>query len=113
MKLAGYSLAAFNAGVVGYEKYASGASNISAVVGALINLGIGIGTIRVSTLAGSFAVGLLSATALPVGWIVVLGATVAFLASVATNYLLTNLEIRGNTIEGHLNDFLDWLIWWD
>ena len=57
MNIAGYGLAIFNAGVVGYEKYASGASNISALAGAGINACIGIGSIHVSTLAGSFVVG--------------------------------------------------------
>ena len=113
MKIAGYGLAIFNAGVVGYEKYASGASNISALAGAGINACIGIGSIYVSTLAGSFVVGLLSATALSGGWIILLSAGAAFIAGTATNHLLTKLEIGGNTIEGHLNDFIDWLIWWD
>ncbi len=113
MKIAGYGLAIFNAGVVGYEKYASGASNISALAGAGINACIGIGSIHVATLAGSFAVGLLSATALSGGWIILLSAGAAFLVGTAANHLLTKLEIGGNTIEGHLNNFVDWLIWWD
>ena len=78
-----------------------------------INACIGIGSIHVSTLTGSFAVGLLSATALSGGWIILLSAGAAFLAGTATNHLLTKLEIGGNTIEGHLNNFVDWLIWWD
>lgn len=67
MKIAGYGLAIFNAGIVGHEKYASGASLSSALVGTGINACIGIGSIHVSTLAGSFSVGLLSATALSGG----------------------------------------------
>ena len=57
--------------------------------------------------------GLLSATTLSGGWIVLLGAGAAFLTSTATNHFLTKLEIGGKTIEGHWNDLVDWLIWWD
>ena len=113
MKIAGYGFAIFNSGIVGYEKYASGASNISALMGAGINACIGIGSIHVSTLAGSFVVGSLSATALSGGWIILLSAGVAYLAGTAVNHILTKLEIGGNTIEGHLNNLVDWLIWWD
>ena len=79
----------------------------------LINACIGIGSIHVSTLVGSFAVGLLSATALSGGWIILLSAGASFIAGTAVNYLLTKLEIGGNTIEEHSNNLVDCLIWWD
>ncbi len=113
MKIAGYGLAIFNAGIAEYEKYASGTSNISAFAGALINACIGIGSIHVSILVDSFAVGLLSATALSGGLIILLSAGASFIAGTAVNHLLTKLEIGGNTIEEHLNNLVDWLIWWD
>ena len=56
---------------------------------------------------------MLSATTLSGGWIVLLGAGAAFLTSTAINHFLTKLEIEGKTIEGHWNDLVDWLIWWD
>ena len=108
-----HGLAIFNAGIVGYEKYASGASNISALAGAGINACIGIGSIHVSTFVGSLVVGSLSATTLSGGWIILLSAGAAFLAGTAVNHLLTKLVIDGNTIEGHLNSLVDWFIWWD
>jgi len=113
MKIVGYGLAILNAGIAGYEKYASGASNISAFAGTLINSCIGIGSIHVSTLVGSFAVGLLSATALSGGWIILLSAGASFVAGTFVNHLLTKLKMGGNTIEEHLNNLVDWLIWWD
>ena len=113
MKIAGYGLTIFNAGIVGYEKYASGASNISALAGAGINASIGIGSIHMSTLAGSFVVKSLSATTLAGGWIILLSASAAFLAGTAVNHFLTKLEFGGYTVEEHFNNLIDWLIWWD
>ena len=54
-----------------------------------------------------------SSLAIPGGVIIVGGAIIAVVVGIAINYLFTKLEIGGNTIEGHLNDFVDWLIFWD
>ena len=47
------------------------------------------------------------------GIVVVAGAVGAIIIGVAINHLFTKLEIGGNTIEEHLNNFFDWLIFWD
>ena len=109
----GIGLTIFNAGIVGYEKYASGSSNISAFLGAGINAGIGGFSIYTSTLAGGATVGLLASTSIPGGWVILLGAGAAYIVGTATNHFFTKMNIGGNTIEGHLNNLLDWLIWWD
>ena len=65
--------------------------------------------------------GTLSKVATGIGWglsiaggaIIVGWAIIAVVAGIAINHLFTKLEIGGNTIEGHLNDFVDWLIFWD
>lgn len=54
-----------------------------------------------------------SSLAIPGGIIIVSGAIIAVGVGIAINHLFTKLEIGGNTIEGHLNDFVDWLIFWD
>ena len=101
--------------IAGYEKYASGASLSSSIAGGLINAGISIGGMYASTAIATAAMGALAASslAIPGGLIVVGGAVIAVVAGVAINHLFTKLEIGGNTIEGHLNDFVDWLIFWD
>ena len=53
-------------------------------------------------------------TAGATGVIVVVGsAIVAIISGVAINHLFTKAEIGGNTLEGHLNNLEDWLIFWD
>ena len=101
--------------VAGYEKYASGASLISSIAGGLINAGISIGGMYASTAIATAAMGALAASslAIPGGVIIIGGAVIAVVAGIAINHLFTKLEIGGNTIEGHLNDFVDWLIFWD
>lgn len=47
------------------------------------------------------------------GAVVVVGTIGAIIIGVAINYLFTKLEVSGNTLEGYLNDFADWLIFWD
>ena len=98
-----------------YEKYASGASLSSSIAGGLINAGISIGGMYASTAIATAAMGALAASslAIPGGVIIIGGAVIAVVAGIAINHLFTKLEIGGNTIEGHLNDFVDWLIFWD
>lgn len=72
-----------------------------------------MGVMYASTVIETFAMGLLTAAGIPSGVIVVAGAVVSILVGIAINHLLTKLEIAGNTIEGHLNNLLDWIIFWD
>ena len=96
-----------------YEKYASGASLSSSIAGGLINAGISIGGMYAATGLASLAMGAMAAASIPSGIVVVGGAIIAILAGVGINYLFTKADFFGNTIEGHLNDFVDWLIFWD
>ena len=111
----GWGLSIAGGVIAGYEKYASGASISSSIAGGLINAGISIGGMYASTAIATAAMGALAASslAIPGGVIIVGGAVIAVVAGIAINYLFTKLEIGGNTIEGHLNNFVDWLIFWD
>ncbi|MBQ3165830.1 MAG: hypothetical protein IJC01_00675, partial [Clostridia bacterium] len=111
----GWGLSIAGGVVAGYEKYASGASLSSSIAGGLINAGISIGGMYASTAIATAAMGALAASslAIPGGVIIIGGAVIAVVAGIAINHLFTKLEIGGNTIEGHLNDFVDWLIFWD
>ena len=111
----GWGLSIAGGVIAGYEKYASGASLSSSIAGGLINAGISIGGMYASTAIATAAMGALAASslAIPGGVIIVGGAVIAVVAGIAINHLFTKLEIGGNTIEGHLNDFVDWLIFWD
>ena len=111
----GWGLSIAGGAIAGYEKYASGASLSSAIAGGIINAGISIGAMYASTAIATAAMGALvaSSLAIPGGVIIVGGAIIAVVAGIAINHLFTKLEIGGNTIEGHLNDFVDWLIFWD
>lgn len=64
----------------------------------------------ITTAMGALAA---SSLAIPGGVIIVGGAIIAVVVGIAINHLFTKLEIGGSTIEGHLNDFVDWLIFWD
>ena len=55
----------------------------------------------------------MSSLSIPGGIIIVAGAAVAIVVGVGFKHLFTKLEIYGKTIEGHLNDFVDWVIFWD
>ena len=101
--------------VAGYEKYASGASLISSIAGGIINAGIGIGIMYASSAIATSIIGALAASslAIPGGILVVGGALLAMWISDRMDYLVTKVEILGDTIEGHINNFVDWLIWWD
>lgn len=99
--------------VAGYEKYASGASGISSIFGGFINTGISIGGMYAATGLASLGMGVMAAASIPGGIVVLGGAVIAILAGVRINYLLTEVDFFGNTIEGHVNDFVDWLIFWD
>ncbi len=99
--------------MAGYEKYASGASISSSIAGGIINAGISIGGMYAATGLASLAMGAMAAASIPGGIVVVGGAVIVVGVSVGINHLFTKLEIGGNTIEGHLNDFIDWLIFWD
>lgn len=85
------------------------------IAGGLINTGISIGGMYVSTAVASSIMGVLAASSLsiPGAVIVVGGAVIAIGVGIAINHLASKLTIGGNTIEGHLNDFADWLIFWD
>ena len=74
-----------------------------------------IGGMYVSTAVASSIMGALAASSLsiPGAVIVVGGAVIAVGVGIAINHLATKLTIDGNTIEGHLNNFADWLIFWD
>ena len=74
-----------------------------------------VGGALVTALTAGAGVGFMAASsmAVPGGVIVVGGAIIAIGTGMAINQLLTNLTIGGNTIEGYLNDFVDWLIFWD
>ena len=111
----GWGLSIAGGVIAGYEKYASGASLSSSIAGGLINAGISIGGMYASTAIATAAMGALAASslAIPGGVIIIGGAVIAVVAGIAINHLFTKLEIGGNTIEGHLNDFVDWLIFWD
>ena len=110
----GWGLGIIGGILAGYEKYASGASLASAISGGIINAGISIGGMYAATGLATWGMGLLAAsTALPGGVIILMGAAAAILVGVAINYALTEWNIGGNTIEGHLNNFFDWLIFWD
>ena len=111
----GWGLSIAGGIIAGYEKYASGTSLSSAIAGGLINAGISIGAMYASTTIATAAMGAVAASslAIPGGIIIVGGAIIAVGVGVAINHLFTKLEIGGNTIEGHLNDFVDWLIFWD
>ena len=111
----GWGLSIAGGVIAGYEKYASGASISSSIAGGLINTGISIGGMYLSTAVASYAMGALAASslAIPGAVIVVGGAVIAVGVGIAINHFATKLMIFGNTIEGHLNNFVDWLIFWD
>ena len=109
----GWGLGILGGIISGYEKYNTGASLSSSIAGGIINTSISIGGMYAATGIATFAMGLLTATGIPGGIIVVAGAVVSILVGIAINHLLTKLEIAGNTIEGHLNNLLDWIIFWD
>jgi len=110
----GWGLGLIGGVFAGCEKYASGASVISSVFGGLINAGISIGGMYAATGIATWGMGLLAAsTALPGGVIILMGAAAAIIIGVAINHTLTKWNIAGETIEGHLNNFVDWLIFWD
>lgn len=54
-----------------------------------------------------------SSLAIPGGIIIIGGAIFGIGVGIAIDYLATKLEIGGNTIEGHLNNLVDLLIFWD
>lgn len=111
----GWGLSITSGLITAYEKYASGASLSSAIAGGIINAGISIGTMYASTTIATATMGVLatSSLAIPGGFIIVGGAVIAVALGVAINHLFTELEICGKTIEEYLNDFVDWLIFWD
>ena len=91
------------------------ASVNSDVGGGIINIGINIGAMYASTTIATAAMGALAASslAIPDGIIILSGAIISVCVGIAINHLFTKLVIAGNTIEGHLNNFVDWLIFWD
>ena len=110
----GWGLGLVGGVFAGCEKYASGASVISSVFGGLINAGISIGSMYAATGIATWGMRLLAAsTALPGGAIILIGAAATILIGIAINHALTEWNIGGDTIEGHLNNFIDWLIFWD
>ena len=109
----GWGLSIAGGVIAGYEKYASGASGISSIFGGLINAGISIVGMYAATGLASLGMGVMAAASIPGGIVVLGGAVIAILAGVRINYLLTEVDFFGNTIEGHVNDFVDWLIFWD
>ena len=79
----------------------------------LINAGINIGGMYVATGLATFGMGTLAVAGIPGGVVVLIGGAAAIVIGTGINYLITELEIEGNTIEGLLNTFVDWLIFWD
>lgn len=57
--------------------------------------------------------GVVKISGAPGGAVVVAGAIVAVAVGVVINYVFTQADFFGNTLEGYLNDFVDWLIFWD
>ena len=110
----GWGLGIIGGVITGYEKYASGASVSSSIAGGIINAGINIGGMYAASAIASWGMGLLIAgTSLSGGAIVLIGVAGGVLVGVAIHHTLTKLNICGNTIEGHLNNLVDWLIFWD
>ena len=109
----GWELGLISGAITGYEKYTSGASLSSSINAGLINAGISIGSMYAATSLASLATGLLATAGVPGGIVVAVGTIAAILIGIEINYLFTKLQIGGNTIEGYLNAFLDWLIFWD
>lgn len=109
----GWTLSAISGLITGYEKYISGASISSSIAGGIINAGINIGGMYAAGALASLGMGLLAMAGVPGGIVVVAGAVAALIIGIGINHLFTKLEIGGNTIEGHLNNFIDWLIFWD
>ncbi len=111
----GWGLSIAGGLIAGYEKYASGASLSSSIAGGLINAGISIVGMYASTAISTAVIGVLAASslAIPGGVIIVGGTMITVVVGIAIKHLFTKVEIGGNTIEGHLNDFVDWLIFWD
>ena len=109
----GWGLGIIGGAIAGYEKYNSGASVISSFSGGVINAGISIGGMYAATGLASLAMGALVGLGAPGGAVVVAGAIVAVAVGVGINYVFTQADFFGNTLEGYLNDFVDWLIFWD
>lgn len=109
----GWGLGIVGGAITGYEKYATGASLSSSIVGGLINAGINIGGMYAATGLASLGMGMLATTAIPGGVVVLLGVAGAIVIGTGINHIFTKMKIGGNTIEGHLNTFADWLIFWD
>ena len=101
----GWGLGIISGSIAGYEKYASGASLFSSLVGGIINASINIGGMYVATGLASLGMEVLTAVGALGGIVVVAGAVGAIIIGVAINHLFTKLEIGGNTIEEHLNNF--------
>ena len=114
MTSVGWGLSIIGGVVKGYEKYSSGSSVSSAIAGGVINAGINIGIMYASSAIATSLIGVLAASsAIPGGLLVVGGAALAIGIGIGLNYLISEVEICGDTIEGHINKFIDWLIWWD
>ena len=109
----GWGVGIISGVITGYEKYKSGASGINSFGAGLINAGINIGGMYAATYLASLGMGLLTTVGIPGGIIVIAGAVGAIIIGIGINHLFTKLGIAGNTIEGHLNNFFDWLIFWD
>jgi len=111
----GWGLSIASGVITGYDKYASGSSLSSSIAGGIINVGVSVGGMYASTAIATTTMGALSASslAIPGGVIIVGGAVIVIGVGVSFNHLFTKVEFFGNTIEGHLNDLADWIIFWD
>jgi RHS repeat-associated protein len=109
----GWGICAVGGAISGYEKYASGASLISSIAGGVINAGISIGGMYAATGLASYGMGLLIAANAPGGIVVVSGAIIAIGVGALVNHLATEVKFMGNTLEDHINNIFDWLIFWD
>ena len=86
---------------------------ISSIAGGVINAGISIGGMYAATGLASYGMGLLIAANVPGGIVVVSGAIIAIGVGALINHLATEVEFMGNTLEDHINNIFDWLIFWD
>lgn len=110
----GYGLSIVGGILSGVEKGLSGGSIGASIAWGLTSSVVNIGFMHISAAAASGLMGVLAAsTTIPGGLIIVGGAVVAIGVGVGLSHLYTKVEIAGKTIEEYLEDFVDWIVFWD
>ena len=113
LKWVGYGFIALDVLTNAYDKYQSGESWNRIVDNAIVRTGVSVASMYAAGLVGA-KIGAVAGNLIPIPGVgMVVGAVVGFGVGYGVSWLATEVEVFGNTVEGHLTNVIDWITFWN